>query len=416
MLGTIVVILAIGAAIYRPALGLAILAFTYPYDLDTYAGPVKLTTSYALLAILVLVWVGRQILPNAPGWRRTPLDWPVGLFLVATVLSLLGLTGNYADQLIALVKATGGFALFFLATQSLRERHDIWIVLVAIAATGLIQALATILPVVNGTTVISDQARATGTLSDPNLFAGYLVLVAALSIAAALALGRRWSVPVAGLVTLIFGMALVATLSRSGWLGFAVALIALAILLPHRRRQIALIGLAAVAVMLVIGLAGPVAGRLGSAEGGSPLDTFNARVPIWSAAIAMFIQHPVFGIGVDNFGYLIDSYNSDLGVNQAHDLFLNIAAERGILGVAAFLFVVAMVFQALRSAWRRAPSLSNRVLTAGIIAALLGFFAHSLFDVSYYDYKILLMFWLVVGIAATLPSLLEEQATRVARQ
>src|SRR5437879_1200504 len=114
VLGTIAALLAIGAAIYRPALGLAVLAFTYPYDLTTYAGPVKLTTSYALLVILVLVWVGRQLFPNAPDWRKTSLDWPVVFFAVATLLSLLGLAGNYSDQLIALVKAAGGFVLFFL--------------------------------------------------------------------------------------------------------------------------------------------------------------------------------------------------------------------------------------------------------------------------------------------------------------
>ncbi len=416
VLGTIAVLLAIGAAIYRPALGLAILAFTYPYDLDTYAGPVKLTTSYALLVILIVVWVGRQILPGAPDWIRTPLDWPVVLFMVATGLAVLGLTGNYGDQLIALVKAAGGFAVFFLATQSLRERADVWIVVAAIAATGLIQAVATIVPVINGSVQISDQTRAIGTLSDANLFAGYLVLVAALTLAAALSLRQRWSIFAAGLATLLFGAALVATLSRSGWLGFLVAVIALAVLVPQRRRQIALVAAAVVVVLVLAGFADPVAGRMGTAEGGSPLDTFNARVPIWGAAVSMIIHHPVFGIGVNNFGYLIQSYNSDLTVNQAHNLFLNIAAERGLLGIAAFLFLVGVAFRALRSAWRNAPSFSFRVLTAGVIASLLGFFAHSLFDVSYYDYKILLMFWLVVGIAASLPGLFEKPAVEVARR
>src|SRR3984893_2251320 len=151
VVGTIAALLAIGAAIYRPALGLAILAFTYPYDLDTYAGPVKLTTSYALLGILVLVWVGREILPRAPGWRHTQLDWPVALFGAATALSILGLTGNYRDQLIAMAKEAGGFALFFLVTQSLRERADVWIIMTAIVATGLIQAITTVVPVITGT-------------------------------------------------------------------------------------------------------------------------------------------------------------------------------------------------------------------------------------------------------------------------
>jgi len=409
--GTIVALLAIAAAIYRPALGLAILAFTYPFDLDTYAGPVKLTTSYALLAILVLVWVGREILPHAPEWRRTPLDWPVLLFAAATLLSILGLlTENTGDQVIALVKAAGGFALFFLVTQSLRERADVWLVVAAIAATGVIQAVMTVVPVMLGKVEVSDATRAIGTLSDPNLFAGYLVLVAALSVAAALAVRRRWSIAAAGVITLLFGMALVATLSRSGWIGFLVALVTLAVLLPERRRDIALVGAGVVAILVVIGLAGPVAGRLGGTEGGSPLDTFYARVPIWGAAWAMFIHHPIFGVGVNNFGFLIQDYDPDLVVNQAHNLFLNIAAERGILGIATFGLVAVMAFRALRAAWRRAPELPSRALIAGIAASILGFFAHSLFDVSYYDYRILLMFWIVIGLAACSPRLLTRPA------
>src|SRR5947209_11838867 len=144
VLGTIAVLVAIAAALYRPVLGLAILAFTYPYDLDTYAGPVKLTTSYALLAILVLVWVGREILPHAPEWRHTPLDWPVALFAAAMLLSILGLTENYSDQIIALVKAAGGFALFFLVTQGLRERAEVRAAAAAPAPTAVIQQILTL--------------------------------------------------------------------------------------------------------------------------------------------------------------------------------------------------------------------------------------------------------------------------------
>ena len=105
------------------------------------------------------------------------------------------------DQLIALVKAAGGFALFFLVTQGLRERADVWLVIAAIAATGVIQAVMTVVPVMTGKVEVSDATRAIGTLSDPNLFAGYLVLVAALSVTVALAVRRRWSIPAAGFIT-----------------------------------------------------------------------------------------------------------------------------------------------------------------------------------------------------------------------
>jgi hypothetical protein len=135
VLGTLAVLLTAGAALYRPALGLALLAFTYPFDLKTYAGPVKLTTSAALMAVLVLTFVIRQFLPNPPEIRRTPLDVPVLLFGGATVLSLAGLTGNTGDELVALLKAFGGFLIFFIATQSLRSFGDALLLVAAVIAT-----------------------------------------------------------------------------------------------------------------------------------------------------------------------------------------------------------------------------------------------------------------------------------------
>ena len=408
VLGTMAALLALAAAIYRPALGLAVLMFTYPFDLTTFVGPVKVTTSYALFAILVTVWVAREILPNSPTWQRTSFDWPVLMFAGATYLSLLGLTGNYTDQLVALLKATGGFVLFFIATQSLRTKTDIWIVLAAVVATGLLQSIETIIPVVNGTVAVYDATRATGTVNEANDFAGYLVLIGPLALAVGLTLRNRWALIAGGAGTVLFGAALVATLSRSGWLGITVAVLTLAILIPQRRRQIAVIGGCVIGVLLIGGLAGPIADRLGNHAGSSPVDTFLARVPIWGAAISMFIAHPIFGVGLDNFQNFIDSYNPDLGVNQAHNLFLNMAAERGLLGFLTFVGLTVMILKSLVTAFWSASGFLYRLVVAGVIGSFLGFFAHSQFDVSYYDYKILLMFWFLVGLAAVLPKLSAE--------
>lgn len=400
VLGTLAVLVAVGAAIYRPALGLAVLAFTYPYDLTTMAGPVKLTTSAALMGILIAVWVARQVLPNAPPLRRSPLDLSVLIFAAATYLSLLGFGGNLDQQLVGLLKATGGFLMFFIATQSIEDRHDVWLVLGAVVATGLIQAVSVEYAVFTGSQQISADTRWSGIVIDPNLYAGYLVLVIPLVMAVGLSIRSRWALVASAVALTAFTVALIATLSRSGWIGVVVATIVLAILLPKRRWALGAVGAAIAVILVIAGMLGPIGARLGPSEDG-PIEMLVSRWGVWSAAVKMAVDHPAFGVGVANFINYYPQYSgASFEIDHAHNIFLNMLAERGLMGLLAFGLVVVVLFRSLFAALVREVSPTERTLIAGLIAVFAGYLAHSMFDVSYYDYKILLLFWLLAGIAA----------------
>jgi O-antigen ligase len=114
---------------------------------------------------------------------------------------------------------------------------------------------------------------------------------------------------------------------------------------------------------------------------------------------------------VANFGNAVGWYNPAVHVDHAHNLFLNIAAERGIIGLVTFAILVVALFRNLAKGFHLGASPIYRAVSAGLFASFVAFFAHSLFDVSYYDYKILLLFWLLLGIAASLPFLFEERGT-----
>jgi O-antigen ligase len=410
VLGTLAVLVAVSAAIYRPALGLAVLVFTYPYDLTTRAGPVKLTTSAALMGILLAVWVARQVLPNPPALRRTPLDIPVILFAGATYLSVLGFAGNLDQQLVGLLKATGGFLIFFLATQSIEDRRDLWLILGAVVATGLIQAVSLAFAVFTGVQQISTDTRWTGIVIDPNLYAGYLVLVIPLVMAVGLSIRSRWALVASAVALVAFTVALIATLSRSGWVGVVVATIVLGILLPKRRWALAAVGASIALALVIAGMLGPIGARLGPSEDG-PIAMLVSRWGVWSAAVAMALDHPAFGVGVANFISYYPPYSGhSFGIDHAHNILLNMLAERGLIGLAAFAVVLVVMFRSLFSALGKAASTTERTLIAGLIAVFAGYLAHSMLDVSYYDYKILLLFWLLAGTAATVGQRQSEAA------
>jgi putative inorganic carbon (hco3(-)) transporter len=392
---------------YRQAWALALLALAYPFDITATAGPVKLTTSAAMMGIIVVVWLTRQA--QAPSWKwlATPLDWPVLAFAIATALSLLSGTGNLDQQLVGVLKSFGGFLIFFMVTQTIKDKSDVWWVLGAVLLSGLLQATWSTVQVLNGSQVVSDATRATGSVIDPNIWAGYLILLIPLVVAVGLSFRQRWTLGVTCAAFIVLTVALVASLSRSGWLGLAVATACLALLLPKDRKKVILLVGGVGAALLTIGLYGPIAARLGPGSQG-PVSMLLDRWNVWVAAVVIFSQHPIFGVGVMNFVAFLPS-NSIPGteiLRHAHNIFLNMAAERGVIGLATFVVIVWVLF---RSLWRAVPLARTRLdyaLVAGLLATFAGYFAHSIFEVSYYDYKVLLLFWILVGVAALMPNLL----------
>ena len=131
------------------------------------------------------------------------------------------------------------------------------------------------------------------------------------------------------------------------------------------------------------------------------------RWDVWTSAVAMAVDHPLFGVGVDNFQNFDPDYGNH-GINHAHNLFLNIAAERGIPALLAFGFVIFALFRTVASSLRTAQSTMDRAISVGFLATFAGYLVHSIFEVSYYDHKVLLLFWLLVGVAASLPRLISS--------
>jgi O-antigen ligase len=397
-------------AVYEPAMAVAILALAYPFDITAKVGPLKLTTSGAMMAVIALVWAVQRVRARGWTWQVTPLDLPVIAFAGATVLSLLSGTGNFDQQLIGVLKSFGGFLIFFMVTQTVKQKRDAWLILGAVVLAGVLQAGWISSQVLLGNQVVSDTSRATGTIIDPNILAGYLILLIPLLVAVGLSFRRRSVLIGTALAFIVLGIALAATLSRSGWLGMGVATIALVMLFPKERWKVLLL-VGGVAVILVgVGLLGPVADRLNPNGTQSPVSMFLDRYNVWTASIVMFAQHPIFGVGVMNFVNFLPS-NSIQGTEilpHAHNIFLNMAAERGVIGLVTFAVVVVILFRTL---WRTLPlarSRQDHALVAGLLAMFAGYFAHSMFEVSYYDYKVLLLFWILVGLSVVMPRLLSD--------
>ncbi len=152
--------------------------------------------------------------------------------------------------------------------------------------------------------------------------------------------------------------ALFLSFSRGAWLGAAAAAGVMLIFWPRRRwvgLGLAAGGLAAFLILYNLGLL-PAAISARFADVGDFVQVYDVRgvhindsnfaiverLAHWQAAINMAEANPVFGVGLNNYEYAYDDYrliNWKYALGHAHMIYLNVLAETGFVGLAAYLFL-----------------------------------------------------------------------------
>jgi O-antigen ligase len=239
--------------------------------------------------------------------------------------------------------------------------------------------------------------RAYGTFEQPNPFGGFMGLLLPLALGLTLGLGRR-RVAIGLLCSLVLGAALVMSWSRGAWLGMIAALAVMAMFLPHRRAV-------GVALLLAVVLAGwaawqaqllPASLTARLADFGEYTQVYDVRgaditdanfavldrLAHWGVATDMLRDHPWLGVGLGNYEPVYPAYarlNWPFALGHAHNIYLNFAAETGVLGLAAYLVFWGTVFGATLALLRRARGFT-RALALGLLGVWVHLSVHNVVD------------------------------------
>lgn len=216
--------------------------------------------------------------------------------------------------------------------------------------------------------------RAYATLPHPNILAGFALMLLAPVVEQYLVTGRRGWLVLTGLGWLTEWL----TFSRAGWLGAGALLLAL-LWQKDRRRVSALWVMALLPLAMLIGLMGPYFLARASLGAAPPLEqrSLNERLGLLQVGLTLAAQHPLLGVGAGNFVIALDPIRPD-GVpwEPVHNLWLLIAAETGLPGLAA---AAALTFAVGQAAWRgRAGSVWPAALLGVALVALVDHFWWSL--------------------------------------
>lgn len=254
----------------------------------------------------------------------------------------------------------------------------------------------------------SGPLRLQGGSGDPNVFAA--ALVAATAVAAGLLFVIRSALAKLLIATCIalFGVGLIGSQSRGGAIAALVAiLVALAVLRRQRARV-----LAAVSAVALVAAFWMVSSPRDLQRFTMFDDQGDSRTELWQIAWRMTIDHPILGVGLNNYVPHAPEYVLFPGTIQfitliierpvvVHNTFLQFAAESGVIGAALFLTLIGVCWHAMLRAGRlfeRSGAVGHAALARCLFVASVALLVAGFFYSSGVDYK--LWFCLALGPAA----------------
>lgn len=375
------------------------------------------------LALMTGVWLTHRIAVKQPLVRArwSPALLAVGGFIAAGAVSGLS-AASVGVWLNDWLKWVFAFSLMLWVLTDGRWEWTIF----ALALAGVANALVGIWIYFGGSgaehfLIAGDNYRAFGTFEQPNPFGGFMGMLSPLLGATAfgylrlvLRRGRplRWRRLAQGMfygaAAALTTAALVMSWSRGAWLAFGIAAMVVLVALPRRWW----ISLLIVGLIGAAGFAAVVSGRLPASITERVASAFSDLVDVsdvrgvavspenyavierlahWQAAVEMARISPLTGVGLGNYEVVYPQVRLmawPFPLGHAHNYYLNVLAEAGMIGLAAYggmwVILVALTWRA-----RRHPDPVASAAAAGLLGSWTYIAVHSLTDQLYVNYAFL---------------------------
>ena len=369
------------------------------------ARAVVLRAEDLLLIVIALSWMAKTAVNKELGVvLKTPLNRPIVAYiatqLLATLVGYLTGTVKTAAGFFYVLKYTEYFVIYYMVVNTVQDRSQAWRLIRVAFLTAAVASLIGIAQIPAGERV---SAPFEGEVGEPNTFGGYLLVMMGLAAGLLLesARARAWSLGLLALMALPF----LYTLSRASYLG-VLPLVAVLALLSSRRRLMAgllvllLVGSPMVAYLFptpvvkrVLYTFEPEAGQPTVRLGRVAFDpSTSERLISFQQAFEAWMKRPIVGYGVTGFMFMDAQYP-------------RILVETGMLGLAAFLWLVWAVLRSSLAAFRALKEPRDRGLALGFLASTVGLLTHALGANTFIMVRIMEPFWFFAGIVTVLPML-----------
>lgn len=368
-----------------------------------------------VLAFLYLLWFAESIYNKNTKLELYPaVTFPAVLLIGFAFLSIIPAKyPNYSlYEIIEIIKM---YLTFFYLANNIKTKKDFQFIIILFVTCLFFEGLLgwaqhrydkPFFPTALGGPGWID-SRVKGTWVSYNDFAWYLTFFIPLCISMFFAKIKTIYKMTCVLIASVASGTLMWTNSRSGWASLGIAIIFVGFLIVskiRKKKTFINIFLSAVLILILIfplypRLYNKIYGRFVGHDGGSA----QSRLPQFEIAFNIIKNNPILGIGINNYSEVMWEYDvterglREISVYPVHNIYLHLVAEIGIFGFAMFMLILAVIFYTglnyviLNSGF-------EAYVIIGLLAGILAFLIHGLFDVASIGSKMFMFVWFFAGI------------------
>jgi len=377
-----------------------------PFSIAISSAPANVFTGLLIASFLI-----KKLITKKSIFCAASINIPLLIFFVFTCLSLVN-SVNYRDSIKGgILRLLEYILVLFIVLQEVKDKKHIIRIIFSIFAGLMLISFDGIWQIATGKDLVRGYApvinlglvRATASFKDSNLMGIYLSAFAPLAFGAAIYYLKSKKMLPMFLISLISLMGIALTYSRPALLAVYIALFFLGIAAKKKALVILLIGLVLAAPFIL-----PKSVKEWAKEMEyNPIRFMcnDDRIAVYRNSLNMIKAHPWLGVGANNYMKQYKQYKEPveyrnivtLDYMYAHNNFIHMAAEIGLLGLAVFIWLLYKLFREGSRIYRSLSEDYLKLLSLSLSACLIAFLVNGLTESSLYYSRVAVIFWYLLG-------------------
>jgi O-antigen ligase len=381
-----------------------------PFSVAIAPGVANTVIGIMIVAFLIEKIVKKEKLCSA--------SWPIiifGVFMLIGAITFIN-TVSIKDSLSGMIKQFKFFLIFLVCSESIKDREHFKRIAISVACAISLTGIDALWQLFSGRDFIRGNSlqgaiglpRATAAFPGCNAMGVYLTGLTPVIAGLALFSSELKNRVFFTFAALIGSIGVYLTFSRGAGLGLFVSVLFLSLV---RKNKFIISGI--VLLLLISPFVMPKNIKIwAKSVNYNPEVLFicETRLSIYRNTVHMIGEHPFIGVGINTFSKNYGKYKTTAAEARmptqdtiyAHNSFLQMGGEMGLLGLGTFLIFLFFVLKSIWLAFKKNKDPFLKALSVSVFAAIIAYLINGLTETSLYYARLVMIFWFLIGLGLAL--------------